>query len=60
MLNREVQRTPWMLVYVPDWYETQEMCNEAVEKSLEVLSFVPDQYKTPKCAMKQYKGFLGF
>ena len=35
-----------MLVWVPDQYKTQEMCNEAVQRAAWVLVWVPYQYKT--------------
>ena len=34
--------------HVPDYFVTQEMCNEAVEKSPWALRFVPDHFVTQK------------
>ena len=48
MCNEAVQKAPWVLVWFPDQYKTQEMCNEAVQSDPWFLRFVPDQYKTQK------------
>ena len=41
MCNEGVQGAPWVLVWVPDQYKTQEMWNEAVQGAPWVLVWVP-------------------
>ena len=37
-----------MLVYCPDKYETQKMCDEATDDCLAVSKFIPDWFFTIK------------
>ena len=48
MCEEAVSKISWVLMYVPDRYMTQAMCNSAVVKNqnLQLLRYVPDQYKT--------------
>ena len=48
MCNKEVEKDPWSLVYVPNHLKTQEMCNKAVEKDPLLLIEVPDHLKAQK------------
>ena len=41
MCNDVVEKVPWELVYVPDHFETQSMCHDAVRKGLLYLEDVP-------------------
>ena len=40
------------LAYVPDYFKTQEMCNEAVKIKLWMLLFVPDHFWTQEMCSK--------
>ena len=44
--NKEVQRKPCYLAFIPDHLIPQEMCNEAVQDKPCILLFVPDHLKT--------------
>ena len=48
MSDRVISEDTFMLVYCPDKYETQKMCDEAVDDCLTVLKFVPDWFFTSK------------
>ena len=37
-----------MIVYCPDKYKFQSMCDEAVDDSLAALKFIPDYFVTRK------------
>ena len=36
----------FLIVYCPDKYKTQRMCDEAVDHSLEALKLIPDWFDT--------------
>ena len=38
-----------MLIYFPDRYKTQKMCNEAVNDCMVALKFILDWFVTSKC-----------
>ena len=42
MCDRVVAEDHVLIVYCPDKYKTQRMCDEAVDGSLTVLKLVPD------------------
>ena len=37
-----MKKCPWFLLYVPDCYTTQEMCERAVEEDTWLVKIVPD------------------
>ena len=39
MCERVVSEDPFMLIYYPDRYKTQKMCDEAVDDCLAALKF---------------------
>ena len=51
---RVVSEDPFMIVYLPDKYKTQRMCDEAVDDSLEALKLIPDWFVTSKIIEKLY------
>ena len=42
MRDKELKKDPWSLVYIPDHFKTEEMCNKAVEEYPLLLIKVPD------------------
>ena len=48
MCDRVIFEDPFMLIYCPDRYETQQMCNEAVDNCLRALKFIPEWFVTSK------------
>ena len=46
MFEKAVEKDQWLLKYVPDDLNTQEMCYEAVEKDICTLQFISDHLKT--------------
>ena len=41
-----------MLLFVPDHFKTQEMCNKAMEKDPWLLGDVPDCFKTQEMCIR--------
>ena len=54
MCDRVVSEDPFLIVYCPDKYKTQRMCDEAVDDSLVALKLVPDWFITSKIIKKLY------
>ena len=54
MCDGVVSKDPFFIVYCPDKYKTQRMCNEAVDDSLAVLKLTPDWFVTSKMIKKLY------
>ena len=52
MCGRVIYEDPFMLVYCPDRYKTQKMCDEAVDDCLAALKFIPDWFVTSKMIKK--------
>ena len=52
MCDRVVSEDPFLIVYCPDKYKTQSMCDEAVDDSLAALKLVPDWFVTSKVIKK--------
>ena len=46
MCERVISEGHFMLVYCPDRYKTQRMCDKAVDHCLEALKFIPDWFVT--------------
>ena len=42
MCKNAVKKLPYLLKYVPDQYETQQMCGKAILKNGGTLKTVPD------------------
>ena len=42
MCHKVVSEDPFLIVYCPDKYKTQRMCNEAVDDSLAALRLISD------------------
>ena len=42
MCDRVVYENPFLIVYFPDKYTTQKMCDEAVDDCLAALKLFPD------------------
>ena len=50
-----------MLKCVPEWYETQQSCDKAVDTCPSLKQFAPECHKTQKCVIKQsIDGFFAF
>ena len=43
-----VKKLPNLLRYIPDWYKTQKMCDEAILENCGTLKSVPDCYRNLK------------
>ena len=54
MCGRVVSKHPFLVVYCPDKYITQKMCDEAVDDSLATLKLIPDWYVTSKMIKKLF------
>ena len=52
MWNRVISEDPFILVYCPDKYKVQIMCDEAVDDCLAALKFIPDGFVTSKMINK--------
>ena len=48
MCIKVVQKKPWMLEAVPDYFKMKEMCNDVFKKMSWALEYVPDRLKTQK------------
>ena len=47
MCDRVVSKDPFLIVYCPDKYKTERMCDKAVD-SLAALKLIPDWFVTSK------------
>ena len=47
-----------MLEFVPECYETQEMCDRVVSTHTSTIEFVPGHYKTQKMCDKSFNNFF--
>ena len=52
LFKHAVKILPFVIKYVPDQYNTQEICDKAVDKYAHALEFVPDCIKTQKMSNK--------
>ena len=48
MCGRVVSEDPFLIVYCPDKYKTQKMCDKAVDDSLAALKLIPDWFVASK------------
>ena len=51
---RVVSEDPFLILYCPDKYVTQKMCDEAVDDSLAILKLIPDWFVTSKMIKKLF------
>ena len=59
MCDSVVSEDPFLIVYCPDKYKTQRMCDEAVDDFLTALKLIPDWFVTNKMLEKFDKALLG-
>ena len=52
MCDRVVSEYPFLIVYCPDEYKTQRMCDKAVDESLASLKLIRDGFVTSKMITK--------
>ena len=52
MCDRVVSEDRFLIVYCPNKYETQRMCDEAVDDFLAALKFIPDRFVASKMFKK--------
>ena len=45
MCKHAVKKLPFIIIYVSDWYKTQQLCDKAVLENRGTLKCVPDYYK---------------
>ena len=45
MCGKPLDRCYFALVYVADWYKTQEMCDRYVSEDPFLILYCPDKYK---------------
>ena len=57
MCDRDVSEDPSLIVYCPDKYITQKMCDEAVDDSVAALKLIPYWFVTSKMIKKLYTAF---
>ena len=41
MCEKAVEKYPWSLKYIPDWYKTKGMRNQVVQKISYLLEYLP-------------------
>ena len=58
MFDIAVDTCPFVSDSVPDWYQTQEMCDEIVFEDLFTLKHCLDRYKTQEMCNKAINTFL--
>ena len=46
MSNRVIEKYLYPMVFIPDYFNTKEMCDSAVENDPYNVKFVPDYFKT--------------
>ena len=54
MCDRVIYENPFLIVYCPDKYITQNKCDEAVDDCLATLELIPDWFVTSKMFKKLY------
>ena len=54
MSGKVVSEDPFLIVYCPDKYKTQRMCDEAVDDSLATFRLIPDWFVTSKIIKELY------
>ena len=52
MCKNAVKKLPLVIIHVPDWYMTQEMCSKVILGNGGMLKFIPDCYKNWKTCDK--------
>ena len=52
MCDSVVSEDTFLIVYCPDKYKSQRMCDEAVDNCLAALKFIPDLFVTCKMLEK--------
>ena len=58
MCDRAVSDDTFLIVYYPNKYITQKMCNKAVDNSLETLKVIPAWFVTSKMIKKNFYCFI--
>ena len=56
--DRVVSEDPFILIYYPDRYKSQKLCDETVDGCLAVLKFIPDWFVTSKILEKFHDPLL--
>ena len=54
MCDRVVSEDTFLIVYCPDKYKTQKICDKAVDDSLATLKLIPDWFVTSRMIKKLY------
>ena len=57
MCDRVVSEYPFSILYCPDEYKTQRMCDKAVDDSLASLKLIRDGFVTSKMITKIFTSF---
>ena len=52
MCGRTISDDSFQLIYIPDQYKTQQMCDKAADDFLPTLNFVPDWFVTSRMIKK--------
>ena len=58
MCDKVVSEDDFLIVYCPDKYITQKICDEAVDDSLAALKLVPNWFVTSKMIKKKFYCFV--
>ena len=59
MSDRVVSEDHFLMVYSPDKYKTQRICDNAVDDSLALLKLIPDWFLTTKMFKKLFTALYG-
>ena len=58
MCDRVVHKDPFLIVYCPNKYISQKMCDEAVDDSLAALQHIPNLFVTNEVMKKDFYYFV--
>ena len=58
MCDRVVYKDPFLIVYCPNKYISQKMCDEAVDDSLAALQHIPNLFVTNEVMKKDFCYFV--
>ena len=59
MSDRVVSEDHFLMVYSPDKYKTQRICDNAIDDSLALLKLIPDWFLTIKMFKKLFTALYG-
>ena len=57
MSKHKVKKSPFITTYVPDWYETKQMCDKTILEN-DFLGSIPDCYKDQKMCNQAVNNYV--